>query len=80
MGPVACQMGIDGRVIEKPPAGEWVSYSRTYDEQRFSPLDQVNRQTVGKLGLAWWVQFDTDRGQEATPLVHDGVLYTTTAW
>ena len=41
---------------------------------------QINAANVGQLGLAWYAEFDTDRGQEATPLVVDGVLYTTTAW
>jgi len=72
--------GVDGKRIEAADGSEWLTYGRTYDEQRFSPLTQVNRETVGKLGVAWWAEFDTDRGQEATPLVADGVLYTTTAW
>ncbi|MBX3485039.1 MAG: PQQ-dependent dehydrogenase, methanol/ethanol family [Phenylobacterium sp.] len=75
-----CGRGVDGRKIAHPPEGEWLTYGRTYDEQRFSPLKQIDKATVGKLGLAWWAEFDTDRGQEATPLVHDGVLYATTAW
>lgn len=58
----------------------WLSYGRTYDEQRFSPLDTVNRDTVGKLGLAWFADLDTARGQEATPIVIDGKIYITTAW
>jgi PQQ-dependent dehydrogenase (methanol/ethanol family) len=72
--------GVDANRIEAAEAGEWLSYGRTYDEQRFSPLDKVNRETVARLGVAWWAEFDTDRGQEATPLIADGVLYTTTAW
>ena len=76
----ACgEPGVDAKRIEAAAAGEWLSYGRTYDEQRFSPLDKVNRETVSRLGVAWWAEFDTDRGQEATPLVADGVLYTTTA-
>ncbi|HUO11671.1 MAG TPA: PQQ-dependent dehydrogenase, methanol/ethanol family, partial [Caulobacteraceae bacterium] len=58
----------------------WLSYGRTYAEQRFSPLDQVSTANVGQLGLTWHYQFDTDRGQEATPLEVDGTLYTTTTW
>jgi alcohol dehydrogenase (cytochrome c)/quinohemoprotein ethanol dehydrogenase len=58
----------------------WITSGGTYDEQRFSLLTQVNRSNVGRLGLAWYFDFDTNRGQEATPLVVDGVLYTTTAW
>ncbi|MEO8115869.1 MAG: PQQ-binding-like beta-propeller repeat protein, partial [Phenylobacterium sp.] len=60
--------------------GEWLSYGKGYSEQRFSPLDKVSTASIGQLGLAWYAQFDTDRGQEATPLMVDGVLYTTTAW
>src|SRR4051812_47752277 len=75
-----CQRGVNASRIEQTKAGEWLTYGRTYDEQRFSPLKQINPQTIGKLGVAWWASFDTDRGQEATPLVSDGVLYTTTTW
>jgi PQQ-dependent dehydrogenase (methanol/ethanol family) len=77
----ACgERGVDAKRIEAADASEWLTYGRTYDEQRFSPLHQINTDTVGRLGVAWWAEFDTDRGQEATPLVADGVLYTTTAW
>ena len=77
----ACgKAGVDAKRIEAAASGDWLTYGRTYDEQRFSPLDQVNKDTVGRLGVAWWATFDTDRGQEATPLVADGVLYTTTTW
>jgi alcohol dehydrogenase (cytochrome c)/quinohemoprotein ethanol dehydrogenase len=58
----------------------WMSYGRTYDEQRFSPLTQINANNVQQLGLAWFADLDTNRGQEATPLVVDGVLYVSTAW
>ena len=60
--------------------GSWLSHGRTYDEQRFSLLDQINTDNVTSLGLAWYVDLDTKRGQEATPLIVDGVLYATTAW
>ncbi|MFN9847939.1 MAG: PQQ-dependent dehydrogenase, methanol/ethanol family [Alphaproteobacteria bacterium] len=81
LGVASCgKPGVDAKRIEAAAAEEWLSYGRTYDEQRFSPLDQVNRETVKRLGVAWWTEFDTDRGQEATPLIADGVLYTTTTW
>lgn len=57
-----------------------MTYGRTYSEQRFSPLKQVNDQNVSQLGLAWSFNLDTHRGQEATPLVVDGVMYFSTAW
>ncbi|OUJ15621.1 PQQ-dependent dehydrogenase, methanol/ethanol family [Acetobacter sp. DsW_063] len=58
----------------------WLTYGRTYSEQRYSPLDQINRSNVGDLKLAWFYDLDTNRGQEGTPLVVDGVLYATTNW
>ncbi|MCB1649778.1 MAG: PQQ-dependent dehydrogenase, methanol/ethanol family [Pseudomonadales bacterium] len=59
---------------------EWLSYGRTYAEDRYSPLSTINRNTVGELGVAWSFELDTNRGQEATPLVIDGVIYFTSAW
>jgi quinohemoprotein ethanol dehydrogenase len=63
----------------KNPAN-WVTHGGTYDEQRFSKLAQINASNVGKLGLAWSTELDTNRGQETTPLVVDGRVYLTTAW
>jgi PQQ-dependent dehydrogenase (methanol/ethanol family) len=61
-------------------AGNWLMYGRTYDDHRFSPLKQIDEQSIGKLGLAWSQEFGTTRGLEATPLVKDGVLYTSGNW
>jgi quinohemoprotein ethanol dehydrogenase len=59
----------------------WLSYGRTYDEQRFSPLKKLNAENVQQLGLAWYFDLDTaHRVQEATPLVIDGVMYVSSAW
>ena len=60
--------------------GSWMSYGRTYSEQRYSPLDEVNAKTVSDLGLAWSFDFNTSRGIEATSIVVDGVMYTTSSW
>jgi len=60
--------------------GAWMATGRTYSEQRYSPLTGIDKANVGKLGLAWWGDIDTERGQESTPVVVDGVLYLTTAW
>ncbi len=57
--------------------GNWMSTGRTYDEQRYSPLKQITDRNVGQLGLAWSYKLDLDRGVEATPIVVDGVMYTT---
>ena len=58
----------------------WLNYGRTYDEQRYSPLDQINKDTLPQLGLAWFADMTTSRGQEATPIVVDGALYISTSW
>lgn len=60
--------------------GNWLLHGRTYDEQRFSPLEEVRADNVSKLGLAWHHDFETLRGMEATPIVVDGVLYVSGAW
>jgi quinohemoprotein ethanol dehydrogenase len=65
----------------KAVAGEnWLTHGGTYAEQRFSTLEKINSGNVGSLGLAWSMELDTNRGQETTPLVVDGVVYLTTAW
>ncbi|CAN5178126.1 PQQ-dependent methanol/ethanol family dehydrogenase [soil metagenome] len=60
--------------------GTWMSDGRTFSQQRYSPLDLINQGNVAKLGLAWYGDIDTQNGQEATPVVVDGVMYITTAW
>ena len=73
---------VDGARIIKADeqAGNWMSHGRSYDEQRHSPLQQVNAGNVDRLGLAWQFKLDVDRGTEATPIVVDGVMYTTGAF
>ncbi|MEE8117604.1 MAG: PQQ-dependent dehydrogenase, methanol/ethanol family [Gemmatimonadales bacterium] len=58
----------------------WLTNGRTYKEQRHSPLTQIDQETIGRLGLAWYADMGTIRGLEATPLVVDGVIYVTGAW
>ena len=73
---------VDGaRIIKADQEGQnWMSHGRSYDEQRHSPLKQINTDNVEKLGLAWQFKLDVDRGTEATPIVVDGVMYTTGAF
>jgi quinohemoprotein ethanol dehydrogenase len=53
---------------DQDPAN-WLTYGRTYSEQRFSPLARITADNVKQLGLAWYADLETSRGQEATPLV-----------
>ncbi len=57
----------------------WLSYSGTLDNQRYSRLDQIDTRNVDELELAWVWQARSLEKFEATPLVVDGVLYTVQA-
>ncbi|MCP5391104.1 MAG: PQQ-dependent dehydrogenase, methanol/ethanol family [Sphingomonadaceae bacterium] len=72
--------GVTDAMIAAGNGEEWLTYGGDTDEKRFSPLDQVTTENVGELQLAWYADLDTARGQEATPLMHDGTLFVTTAW
>ena len=58
----------------------WLEHGRDYGEQRFSPLTQINDKNVGQLGVAWYWDTKTTRGIEATPIVVDGVMFTSGPW
>ena len=71
----------DARLVSADrDSANWLAYGRTYSEQRFSPLRQINDSTVARLGLVWSHELPTTRGVEATPIVVDGVIYTTSSW
>ena len=58
----------------------WLSHGRTWGEQRFSPLAQIDASNVAQLRPAWVYATGETRGHEATPLVVDGVMYVTLPW
>ena len=55
--------------------GNWLSYGRDYGNQRFSPLTQINRESVAQLVPRWIYQTGTNASFQSTPLVVDGVMY-----
>ena len=61
---------------DKTP-GDVLTYGMGLNQQRFSPLTQINRQTVKRLVPAWSYSMADNRGMEAQPLVKDGVVYVT---
>ncbi len=72
---------VDGKALsDREQGANWLAYGRNYYEQRFSPLDQINRDNVSKLGLAWSMPLPEDRSLLSTPLVIDGVMYFTGSW
>ncbi len=65
---------VTTEMLESPDPSDWLMLGRTYDEQRFSPLDQVNKSNVKQLRMAWTRGLPA--GTESTiPIVYDGVLY-----
>ena len=56
--------------------GQWLTEGRDFGKSHYSPLDQINVDTITDLGFAWEYRTDTHRGMEANPIVVDGVLYT----
>ncbi len=72
----------DNRLInaDKTP-GDWLSYGRNYAEDRYSGLEQINKDNIKNLGLAWSLNIGTTvNGIETTPVVVDGIMYLTDPW
>ena len=65
---------VTDQMLLNPAPEDWLMFSRTYDAQRFSPLNQVNKQNVNQLTMAW----SRGLGQGSTetiPTVYKGVMY-----
>jgi alcohol dehydrogenase (cytochrome c) len=64
-------------MLQNPSPDDWLMYSRTYDAQRYSPLNQINKQNVSKLTEVWSNPLASGSGVyiEIIPIVHDGVMY-----
>src|SRR5580704_10349177 len=79
VGPAAtaknAQAGQDNLLTMQQKSGDWVTPARTYDAQRFSPLDQINVGNVGKLQVSWTFSTGILRGHEGQPLVFGDVMY-----
>ena len=62
-------------MLRNPAPGDWLNWRRTDNAWGYSPLDQITRQNVGQLQLAWSWSMDDSGSQQATPLVYDGIMY-----
>ncbi len=58
----------------------WFTLGRDGNETYFSPLSKIDESNIERLGFAWSYDLGTSRGQEATPIVVDGVMYTSGTW
>jgi quinohemoprotein ethanol dehydrogenase len=61
-------------------SGQWFTAGRDGGETYYSPLGEINEKSVGRLGFAWEHRLGMRRGVEATPIVVDGVMYTSGPW
>lgn len=67
---------VTDEMLRNPPPGDWLNWRRTSNGQGYSPLQQINRQNVKTLKLAWALTM-SEGSNQVTPLVHDGVMYLT---
>jgi len=72
--PLAKITPVTEAMLRNPPEGDWLTWRRTMDAQGFSPLKQINKANVERLQVAWsWAM--PAGPNEATPLIHDGVMF-----
>jgi len=68
---------VTDRMLQNPPAADWLQWGRTYDGQNFSPLKLITRKNVADLRPAWRTPLRTGVSMP-TPIVHDGVMFLQT--
>lgn len=73
----APQTADSSTLLDQGDGINWAAFGRTFGEQHFSPLTQINEKTVGRLKLAWFVDLPSESSISA-PIAVDGVLYTAT--
>jgi alcohol dehydrogenase (cytochrome c) len=65
---------VTDAMLRQPEDGSWLMWRRTYDGWGYSPLNQINKQNVRNLQVAWtWTM--NNGPTELTPIVHDGVIF-----
>lgn len=72
-------VNIDDILNDQSTAGDILTYGQDIRGQRFSPLDKINTSNVAALAPAWVFSYggEKQRGQEAQPIVSDGIIYIT---
>ena len=81
--PPAIAADVTAERLANPEPQNWLMNHRTYDAQRYSPLDRINKDTVKNLKLAYAVAIggtSINENLQATPLAEDGYLYVVNLW
>lgn len=77
-GAVADEVGDDRLLGAAGEEENWLTFGHGYANQRFSELDDIDRETVRDLAPAWTFYTGVKGSFQATPLVADGVMYVST--
>ena len=67
--------GSTARYTDGNERSDWPGYGRTFGEQHYSPLTQINQETIGRLGMAWSIDLEPTENSVTQPIAVDGVLY-----
>ena len=74
-GEVKNYVPVTDAMLRNPPAGDWLMARRNYEAWSYSPLDEIKKENVKEIRLAWsWAMNDAGSNQPM-PLVHNGVMY-----
>ncbi|HYL26039.1 MAG TPA: PQQ-dependent dehydrogenase, methanol/ethanol family, partial [Burkholderiales bacterium] len=73
------ELKADGQLTDALKTDNVLTYGMGYHLQRYSPLNQINRNTIKRLVPVWSVSLDNNWGEQAQPLVYNGVMYVTNA-
>jgi len=65
---------VTDELLNNPPASDWLLWHRSYDNQGYSSLNQINRDTVARLQSSWRVPLLSGENNPG-PIVHDGVMF-----
>ena len=72
---LATYRDVTEALLRNPPPEDWLNWRRTDNNWGYSTLNQITTQNVQQLQLAWSWHMDDSGANEATPLVHDGIMY-----
>src|SRR5206468_11048044 len=74
-GQVKNYVPVTDEMLRNPDPGDWLMVRRNYQAWSYSPLNQITRDNVQGLKLAWVWAMNEGAWNEPTPLVHNGVVY-----
>ena len=74
LGPGAYDLVNDGKNTDNV-----LTYGMGYGQNRYSPLEQINKTNVKRLVPVWSLSLENDFGEQAQPMILDGVMYVSDA-